>query len=265
VAHQINKQGDTTMPEPKLIAFHGDAAIKTKYVERVKAHQAADEITQGFYWENGKGCAVGCTIEGSQHARYETELGIPRIIARLEDRIFEGLTDEEAKKFPLKFLQAIKPGANLSMVWPKFVVWLLSDEKDGVTKFAKTERTRNSITAVTELYKRRLRGDEPTYDEWHADAAADAAYAAADAAAADAADAADAAAAAAAYAAAAYAAADAAAAAAAYAADAAAAAYAADAAAAAYAAADAAYAAAARHKHFKKMADKLLELLKEAE
>lgn len=65
-------------------AFHSDEAVKEKYLERVRAHSAADSIIKGKYWESGKGCAVGCTIEGSDHERYETELGIPRVIARLE-------------------------------------------------------------------------------------------------------------------------------------------------------------------------------------
>ena len=69
----------------KLIAFHGKQSVKDFYIERVRAHAAADEIIHGKYWENGKGCAVGCTIHSRTHARYETELGIPLALARLED------------------------------------------------------------------------------------------------------------------------------------------------------------------------------------
>lgn len=36
-----------------LIAFHGDEAIKAKYLNRIHAHAAADEIVHGYYWENG--------------------------------------------------------------------------------------------------------------------------------------------------------------------------------------------------------------------
>ena len=70
-----------------MLAFHNDPTIKQKYVDRINAHYDADEIIHGIYWENGKGCAVGCTIEGSDHERYETELGIPATIAHLEDAI----------------------------------------------------------------------------------------------------------------------------------------------------------------------------------
>lgn len=64
-----------------LIAFHGKASVKKTYLARVKKHEKADEIIKGIYWQGGKGCAVGCTIQGDDHGRYETELGIPRIIA----------------------------------------------------------------------------------------------------------------------------------------------------------------------------------------
>lgn len=45
-------------------AFHNDKKIKAKYLARVKAHIKAGEVIKGKYWENGKGCAVGCTIHG---------------------------------------------------------------------------------------------------------------------------------------------------------------------------------------------------------
>ncbi len=191
-----------------MIAFHGDLKIKKKYLARVSAHEKADEIMQGYgYWKNGKGCAVGCTLHGDSHADYETELGIPRIIARLEDGIFEQLPNDLAKTWPRRFLECIKPGADLSMVWPKFAAWMLTDEEWGVIKFAKSDAQRESIQTISDMYLFKIEGAELDAEDWlEARRAADAytyAYAAAAAAAADAyadadADAADAAAAAAA-------------------------------------------------------------------
>ncbi len=204
-------------------AYNGSATLKKDLLAEARKHEDLDEIIQGTYGDENGWCAVGCTIQSyndrrgktfntSDHSVYEKELGIPRIIARLEDRLFEGMKLKDAKGFPVKFLNAITPGADLSMVWSKFIIWLLADETDGVIKFARTERTKKSIETVVKLYKRRLNGDEPSSEEWCA--AADAA----------------------------------------------------DAAAAAYAAYAAVYAdAAARRNHYKKMADKLLSLLVEAE
>jgi len=60
-----------------MIAFNGDANLKARYLDRVKAHIEADEIIQGTYWENGKGCSMGCTVHSDSHAQYEKELFIP--------------------------------------------------------------------------------------------------------------------------------------------------------------------------------------------
>ena len=164
-------------------AFHNDIKIKKQYLTRVVAHEKADEIIKGKYWENGKGCAVGCTIHGSYHGAYETELGIPRILARLEDGIFENLPNDLAKTWPRRFLEVIKPGADLSMVWPKFSVWMLTDEKYGVLQFAKTEGQREVIQSVSDLYLLKSQGVDIDRQDWvdarsAAYAAAAAAYAA---------------------------------------------------------------------------------------
>lgn len=116
----------------KLKSFHNKTSVKKKYLDRVKAHEKADEIIKGAYWQNGKGCAVGCTIEGNQiessyHKAFERELGIPEWLAHLEDTLFEELENGEAKVFPRKFLEAIKVGSDLSLVKPKFLLWNLEN------------------------------------------------------------------------------------------------------------------------------------------
>jgi hypothetical protein len=233
-----------------LIAYHGEQSIKDRYLKRVEAHAAADQIVHGTYWEHGKGCAVGCTVHSNSHRAFETELGIPLMLARLEDTLFEGQKNGDAKTFPARFLAAITPGADLSRVGWIFLHWLLTEELTG----RDNSRVAKQIKACADVLVPLTKGlpvDREAAIEARRNARA-AAYA--DDAAAAAAAAADVAAAYAAAAAAAYAAAYAAAAAAAYAA--------ADAA--AYAAADAAaaaYAAAARSQCYRRMANKLIELM----
>jgi hypothetical protein len=172
-----------------LVAFHGKQETKTKFLERVRAHREADELIKGIYWEKGKGCAVGCTVHSDDHGAYEKQLGIPRVLARLEDGLFEALPNGDAMLWPERFLSAIQPGADLSLIWPRFAVWMLVDEKWGVLQFALTEKSKTSIQAVADGYKSVIEGG--TADWPQAAAAADAAAAAgrwaADAAAADAA------------------------------------------------------------------------------
>ena len=114
-----------------MLAFHGKPEIKEMYLARVRAHALAEEVAHGFYWENGKGCAVGCTIHSGTHKNYETELGIPIMLARLEDRLFEGMSNGKSKEFPERFLSAIPVGADLLLVGWKFLHWLLTEELTG--------------------------------------------------------------------------------------------------------------------------------------
>lgn len=110
-----------------MLSFHDDISIKEKYLERIRAHVVADEIIKGKYWKDGKGCAVGCTIHGSDHSKYETELGLPEWLAKLEDLIFEGLPNDQAKLFPQQFLEACPVGKDLTSVRSKFCAFLLQE------------------------------------------------------------------------------------------------------------------------------------------
>ena len=216
----MNTTTSRTEIETPLIAFHGDAELKAAMLREIAWHREQDKIEHGHYGQNFrsqntfKGCAVGCSINSlnrikglkldtGNHADYEKYLGIPRILARLEDGIFEGMPSAESLDWPGKFLAAIPVGADLSMVWPQFAHWLLVDATDGVIKFAKKEATKLAIAAVGALFARWIAGDKPSSDEWwaarsaayaYAYAYADAAAYAAAYAAAAAADAADAAA-----------------------------------------------------------------------
>jgi hypothetical protein len=254
-----------------LQTYHNDEALKAKTIAAMREDVAAERLVPGHYWNGRNGCFVGCVIRGNDHSKFEDVLGIPRLIARLGNGIFEGLQDRAAQQaFAFDFLDAIPVGVYLSSCWPKFAVFMLADKEHGVLQYAKKDSTKKAIQDVVDLYQRVINGEKIDNAEWQNaySAAADAAAYSADAdAAAYAAAAYSAAADAAAYSAAADAAAYAAADAAAYSADAAysAAADAAAYAAAAYSAADAADASSrARKSRFAAFATYLLKLFREA-
>jgi len=105
-----------------MLSFHSDPAIKEKYLTRVIAHRKADNIIQGTGWVEGRGCAVGCTLENYDPSLYPVELGLPEWLARLEDIIFESLPEKDAVEWPEKFLEAIAVGVNVEMVRPKLAI-----------------------------------------------------------------------------------------------------------------------------------------------
>src|SRR3990167_5594668 len=136
-----------------LLSFHGDPAVKEKYLARVRAHQTADEIVQGYYWENGKGCAVGCTVHGPSHVAYENELGIPEWLAWLEDGLFEDMSAKDAKGWPLAFLEAIPVGSDLWKVPYLFFSWMMIDEKEGLVSILENGQVREAVYTIGNLLK----------------------------------------------------------------------------------------------------------------
>jgi len=186
-----------------MLSYQGDANFKRRFVRQMDAHRKADSIVQGVYGrENGtfRGCAVGCGIHSldridkvkradvssyGDHVYLAERLGIPLALTRLEDRIFEGLPKAKALEWPGQFSRAIPVGADLSLVWPRFAVWLLTDPKHGVHRLARTVAAKLAIAGVAKLYEREIAGDKPSLGEWRvarsAAAAADAAAAAGDA------------------------------------------------------------------------------------
>lgn len=141
------------MQKAPLLSFHGKQEIKDIYLKRVETHYKLDEIMKGFYWEEGKGCAVGCTVHSDRHDAYQEELGIYRHLALIEDSIFENLPNEEAKEFPLQFLNAIPVGVNTDLAFKKFVLWNLADEKEGLLTVLKDEKQRVLVERVVGMYK----------------------------------------------------------------------------------------------------------------
>lgn len=142
----------------KLIAYNGDKKFKAAFVKEMKTHYEADNFIHGTYWENGKGCAVGCSIHslneisgkryGHSNHSVSEKIGIPQSLYRLQDTIFEGLSNGDAKKFPLDFSNAIHVGADLSKVTAQFLIWCLLDKKHGVIRNAPAEKFKDCHDAV---------------------------------------------------------------------------------------------------------------------
>ena len=126
-------------------AFGGSASRKATAVALATAHRAADDFIQGTFWEEGvaydqdwtgfKGCAVGCLThtQDDPHQRLGDYYGIPRALAHLVDDVFEALSDDDCKGFPLAFIKAIPVGADLRPVAAKF--YLLIAKRYADTSF----------------------------------------------------------------------------------------------------------------------------------
>ena len=130
-------------------AYLNDQKIKEDILAQLKSHREADQIIKGKYWQNGKGCAVGCTIHSGDHTEYETRFGIPAALAHIEDKIFQGLENDKAMLWPERFMSAIPVGADLSLVQWKLLNWILTDEK--VNPGINHDLVKKEVAAVAQL------------------------------------------------------------------------------------------------------------------
>jgi len=133
-------------------AFHNDPKIKDFYLTRLKMHRAADELIHGIYWENGKGCAIGCTLHSDKHEDFETVLGLPEWFAFLFEFLFEKQKNSKAKDFPIQALEAIHIGADLQKTYHKFCVFLLEE----IIQFDKEKfpQVKKAIDDIIQLHRR---------------------------------------------------------------------------------------------------------------
>lgn len=132
------------------LAFHNDATVKASVAAQVLAHEKADEIAQGVYFEDKgrvQACFIGCVAHNSDVFKFEKMTGFPPLLTHIGEAIFEGLVLDKAKSFPSRVIQAARVGADLSLVPWKFLHWLIETtlERQG------TPALRDGYKAAVEL------------------------------------------------------------------------------------------------------------------
>jgi hypothetical protein len=121
-----------------VLSFNNDSELKKQILAQLKKHHDADEIIKGKYWENGKGCAVGCVAHTSEkpHALVQEKYGIDIKINYLIDNIFEELPNELAKTWPLRIFEAIPTGIDTRNFINLFNSKVLIDPEFGLVKIS---------------------------------------------------------------------------------------------------------------------------------
>jgi hypothetical protein len=96
----------------------------------VAEHIEADAVIQGDYWseDEQKGCFIGCLVHGNRPDLIEERYGIPVMITKIAEAIFERLPAAEAAQFFADFPAAINnDGKDLSRVGWRFLSQTLRD------------------------------------------------------------------------------------------------------------------------------------------
>lgn len=91
-------------------------------------------------------------------------------ITYLQNCIYEGLKTPDFKDWPELFSSSIKEHSDLSMIWPKFAIELLSNDEFGALKYVKDNTFQEQSTAINnvlELFSEWVTsGNEPSRHRW---------------------------------------------------------------------------------------------------
>ena len=174
-----------------MTIYHGDQALAERITAQMTHHYMADQVVQGTYAKGAgdtfRGCFIGCIAHSDNVAEVERLTGLPPMLTRIAESIFEGLPADEARQFfaDMRDCMARNIGKDVSLVAWQFLHSIVKRALDR----PESEVVREACQPALDVLSAKARG-EVISTQAAADAAADAAANAA----ADAADAADAAA-----------------------------------------------------------------------
>lgn len=102
-------------------AYHDDAGLKADLLARVTARNAA--ACDKPKWAN----ANYVNFADKASSTSEADLGIPALLARIQERIFIRMSNDRARTFPQRFVAAIPVGADLTLATRRFLHEIASD------------------------------------------------------------------------------------------------------------------------------------------
>jgi hypothetical protein len=137
-----------------LLSFHNDLDIKEGYLKELK-NDFGSEFFSWFSIAQDYEKKLGIPMELGRIA-YGISVILPSRFGDINDDNTGWLADEEMRNFVISFIEAIPVGVDLSNSYKHFFLWILSDEKDGVVKYAEEDVFRQKIINVSELLKTSL-------------------------------------------------------------------------------------------------------------
>ena len=176
-------------PAKSYRAFQGDAGLREKVAERVRAHIEAGRIV--LHGGNGpasdaeqqRHSLMGAAAETADARGFEDALGIPAAVGRLQEAVHESLVrmiiEHEEMRFrldpphdvlPVQWWLAIPPGADLQSLPSHFIQWLLRDLVGGANRYGLdlSGAAGAALASLADLHARAARGDMPPPGDWQA-------------------------------------------------------------------------------------------------
>ena len=152
-----------------MLSFNNNPKIKEQYIGIARYHRDADNFRQGHgYCRDGKVCALGC-YHGTKTQKDCIDknreiFGIPESLSFLEEIIFEKSSFSFAKEWPLRFIEAIPVGVDLSKIENQIKKFIL----EVVLKSIYFQPVNKCIRDVILLLDIEISGNKVSDDMWSA-------------------------------------------------------------------------------------------------
>ena len=100
-----------------------DEKTKNHWINEMQAHQDADRLRQGCWWDEYadgefRGCFFGCAMQ-TDHDPLEKAskaMHLPKWLVDEAENLFEHLPDDEASEFPVRLCKAIPCDADIDYI-----------------------------------------------------------------------------------------------------------------------------------------------------
>jgi len=152
-----------------IIAFHGDPAIKSDAVARLRRHIDAGTFRYNPPWDNHGATALGAIAEDGGAEAYSERLGFPLALAAILDQLINdgyGKLDD-AIAFALEWLEGTPVGADLSQVASSTLLVILSEP--GLLELTGGDaRMEQARLGVLDLHSRAMGGEDISRQTWKA-------------------------------------------------------------------------------------------------
>jgi len=134
-----------------MSAFFNEPKLKEAVIRRLEHHRTMDDFVQGIYFEEGRGCHLGCLTHSNNDSHVITKklFNIPVNVAYLLESIFEGIPSDNCSWWAIESIKSIPVGADFSLFKARFCIWLLRDS----TLLKITKINKKSIGDIIKLHE----------------------------------------------------------------------------------------------------------------
>ena len=150
-------------------AWYGEQRLKDAALARLAEHRRLDQLTQGTYFKDGRGCHLGCLTHANEgsHSATERLFAIPERIAYWLEAVFEGLSSDQCAAWVIESTAAIPVGADLSLCHHHLAHWLLGTDSPSAAG-NEHELVREAVVRVRDLHRRAAAGELIDDEQWPA-------------------------------------------------------------------------------------------------